>query len=662
MVKFGRHLQSVCFHEWKEFYVDYTKLRWLAVLGSDFVGDANVMNRNASASVTSAGGLSADSESIDSLVGSNLLSDLGESDVRQVFVEHWRKEHKKALAFYLEKSTSIFRAFSEMHGDDALAQLASDRRKSLDINMNLKGKRGELHEISFLAREALSFAQLNSEALRKAAKKFDKNSAKREQSEFSSKNSAASVLLPELLASAICQSNLYLETLSRPAGLSQQKHCAAKKTETEDFSVNGDLHDGRGVNGRSGPKTASNHRTSNDSNNDTTNGPPSPGPLHAARALVRRIDRNTHASLVFHRGLHSPTNDPLARPIENTLQAYEQAWLAGARYCECDVTITEDGWIVLLHDDTLKRLALDPLASVANKPITRMRYDEVSTVPLLSGACAPLLSSVLEAAKRISSGRSDRASNPCGLVIEIKPGAGSLRTARELSSLLTRDRPDLLPFVSVVMSFDLYVAQQFARQFKQKLSIFCGAQSSAQDASSRSGSLLFEMDGPAESSPDDGSVQIDQSESAGWHSPVPKIMLLTHTKARIEAYRAKLRSEGKIVPKQYATRLYLDFSNPKEASKMVSKWMNQGSSAALDGIYCEYDADLFAATTTGSISLDVFRTLSRSLTMGVWLNAGLGDADSITVARNCVAAGARFVNTDLPLTFLDEDVDAGDIH
>ena len=52
------------------------------------------------------------------------------------------------------------------------------------------------------------------------------------------------------------------------------------------------------------------------------------------------------SNVVAHRGFHSPS-DLDRRPIENSLEAYEMAWTAGVKLCECDVAVTSDGQIVL---------------------------------------------------------------------------------------------------------------------------------------------------------------------------------------------------------------------------------------------------------------------------------------------------------------------------
>ena len=82
--------------------------------------------------------------------------------------------------------------------------------------------------------------------------------------------------------------------------------------------------------------------------------------------MSERVPADVQSKLVFHRGFHSVL-DHVHRPIENTLAAYEQAWAAGATYCECDIALTSDGHIVLCHDETYERLALFPASPNAQK-------------------------------------------------------------------------------------------------------------------------------------------------------------------------------------------------------------------------------------------------------------------------------------------------------
>lgn len=55
------------------------------------------------------------------------------------------------------------------------------------------------------------------------------------------------------------------------------------------------------------------------------------------------------ATSIAHRG------DPLTH-IENTLEALTAAVASGADMVEIDLKVTRDGHIVVLHDDSLRRL------------------------------------------------------------------------------------------------------------------------------------------------------------------------------------------------------------------------------------------------------------------------------------------------------------------
>lgn len=63
------------------------------------------------------------------------------------------------------------------------------------------------------------------------------------------------------------------------------------------------------------------------------------------------------ARVVAHRGLHA---EHRGGARENTLAAIRAAVSAGITWIEVDVRVTRDGAVVLLHDETLERLWLDP--------------------------------------------------------------------------------------------------------------------------------------------------------------------------------------------------------------------------------------------------------------------------------------------------------------
>ena len=77
--------------------------------------------------------------------------------------------------------------------------------------------------------------------------------------------------------------------------------------------------------------------------------PPTPRPAPSASGHVTPGDALRRAELVAHRGY-------ALRYPENTLAAMEAAIRAGARYVECDVQLSRDGFPVLMHDRTLERM------------------------------------------------------------------------------------------------------------------------------------------------------------------------------------------------------------------------------------------------------------------------------------------------------------------
>ncbi|KAH8098193.1 glycerophosphodiester phosphodiesterase [Aureococcus anophagefferens] len=73
--------------------------------------------------------------------------------------------------------------------------------------------------------------------------------------------------------------------------------------------------------------------------------------LRGTVAAVGRSDaRDVLDALVAHRGFHATSDRTDARPVENSLEAYEVAWTSGLALAECDVAVSKDGALVLCHD------------------------------------------------------------------------------------------------------------------------------------------------------------------------------------------------------------------------------------------------------------------------------------------------------------------------
>ncbi len=107
------------------------------------------------------------------------------------------------------------------------------------------------------------------------------------------------------------------------------------------------------------------------------------------------IQKNLPSRFVAHRGANNEAPQSLLPKIpENSIPALVAAYNAGALYVECDVHLTLDRKIVVIHDDDLKRtarynkdlattLSKDDFECILNKNITQLSYDkELSQVDI----------------------------------------------------------------------------------------------------------------------------------------------------------------------------------------------------------------------------------------------------------------------------------------
>merc|ERR1719461_2366525 len=113
--------------------------------------------------------------------------------------------------------------------------------------------------------------------------------------------------------------------------------------------------------------------------------------------------------------------------------------------------MTRDGELVLNHDDDQSRLAMFPHAKAMKRKGKDLDIKQVKRSFNRLGASAPLVSHILDTA-RCMGGK---------LVIELKPG--STAVASKLVKLL-QQRPEYVPHVGLVMSFDLYLIQYFLKE------------------------------------------------------------------------------------------------------------------------------------------------------------------------------------------------------
>ena len=123
------------------------------------------------------------------------------------------------------------------------------------------------------------------------------------------------------------------------------------------------------------------------------------------------------------------------------------------KYCECDIALTLDEHLVLCHDVNFKRLALFDDGQ-SSREIGELTYRELIALPLKSGERPPKLVDALQSAADIGGGAQ--------MVIEIK--TGNAGAGRALCGLLANE-PALIQSVGVVMSFDLCILHQFAKEW-----------------------------------------------------------------------------------------------------------------------------------------------------------------------------------------------------
>ncbi|MGP9695743.1 glycerophosphodiester phosphodiesterase [Brachybacterium sp. AOP25-B2-12] len=91
--------------------------------------------------------------------------------------------------------------------------------------------------------------------------------------------------------------------------------------------------------------------------------------------------------IVGHRGVaaHAP---------ENTLASFRRAIADGAELVECDVHLSRDGHVVVMHDETIDRTA-DPASPLRTGAIADLTRAELDTVVLADGEKVPSLLELL---------------------------------------------------------------------------------------------------------------------------------------------------------------------------------------------------------------------------------------------------------------------------
>ena len=332
------------------------------------------------------------------------------------------------------------------------------------------------------------------------------------------------------------------------------------------------------------------------------------------RAVVARdIPPDVMRRLVAHRGFHSTKDRTDRRPLENSLEAYELAWTSGVVNCECDVAVTRDGKLVLGHDADYSRLALAVPGEETKRALRvgELTLAELIAMPLKSGSRPPTLLEVLRSASMVGNGSQ--------LVIEIKPG--NVSAADALIHLL-RGHPELLPSVGVVMSFDAFIMNSFAKLVASVPGFHPGGTPRA--ASAAPAQLSHYMVAGAKLGADHRLATVacrPTADAEGGGAKVPKLLLLTV-------------AEKPEKPFEMWLDIMKDTAGVEEAAKH------------LDGVYIEFQREMLTAEGRAALA-----ALAARRTVGVWMRAER-DPDNLATATELMhECGVSFVNTDLPQTF-----------
>jgi len=173
---------------------------------------------------------------------------------------------------------------------------------------------------------------------------------------------------------------------------------------------------------------------------------------------LQKLEPSLLSNLVLHRGYHDQRDVVTKRPLENTLKAFTLGWKMGVKHCECDITVTKDGKVILAHDETLERVASETLGEreKATIALSDLNYDQICQVPLKGGSLVPLLEDVLTSAIA------------CGglLVIELKSTGNWQRLVEHTVSLFV-SKPYLFEGVGLFMSFNHLLMRRLKSKLKE---------------------------------------------------------------------------------------------------------------------------------------------------------------------------------------------------
>ena len=570
MVKFGRHLQFYleCEHpETTHYIVPYSTIR----------DDMNNKSTNTMVVTTTH--------------SSDDNNDNGDDN----FQTRWYTALQSASDDFRDSTRQVWRIMY-----DAISSIPQARGATLDVAVKLYASTSvvdisDSQDMLVSLKGIHSTACVNAEALRKLVKKFDKQQQQAHQQQQQQQNEPnykplSTVLLPELYTAnfAIGQ-----ETL--------QSAISVLREELDEYSVS----DGNDNNLVWGEEKKNEYSNSDQEREEDYMVGRRAEELAWLQNMVKQIPESDLKYAVAHRGFHNPYDKSDVRPLENSLQSFEVAWSNGIHLCECDVALTKDEKIVVVHDTDMMRLALDPSNDSSAKNISDLTFKELISLTLKNGVRAPLLLDTLRSAHEIGGNAQ--------LVIEIKPG--NIQVCGALTRLFTR-HPELINQIAVIMSFDLWAMHKLREDL---------------DALNISPSTLTH---PDHNDPclKHGSSYMEpcSSFSSTLQINMPKLMLLTVADPPDNNYE-----------------LWVDIADYSP----IDSWLtNNSTNKSLDGVYVKFQDDML--TEEGAAEL---KALSDKYVVGVWTKLGT-DPDEYRVmkalAQEC---SISYFNTDLPRNFLTDD-------
>ena len=626
------------------------------------------------------------------------------SFTEQDFVARWREcldlasaDLSQALALLWE---AIFASILKNDDDDddddnhstAVASLREIRGAKLATAISLYVEKVGAEQARLLLTHMTHIhtsALTNSEGLRKLVKKYDKHhqpSSVNQQQQLPKRKLLSASLLPLLYSSNLLGGQaVLLDSIAIIRALlaaqEQQQQTASVVEQQQANEMDEDDDNDAGFRPLQREDSEFQHHKTVEGRIEE---------LDWLKRLISSISSTELDSLVAHRGFHHIQDRNDKRPLENSLAAYEMAWISGVRLCECDIALTKDGKLVLAHDDDLKRLALDTRWEKVHERVSDLTFKELISLPLKSGLRVPLLIDVLRSAHAIS--------DNARLIIEIKPGNQAAASA--LARLLWR-YPNLAHCVEMIMSFDAVTMHRLRTEFSlleqdapvvnnsplSRNNCLLGATTSSSAVSlgnrhrrfmsldhfgaatghmtpphvselslsiglSISQTNLSQMNmvdtAKATTSTEisdivnDEEVKTSERRASVGHGPAVVTTPVVPPSTRRTFPKLMLLTVAEPPKRACELRLSINDLSP------VDGWL-RGADGSLDGVYLQFEPAMI--TQQGALAL---QELSRRFVIGVWSHSGQDPDDWQTMDWLLSECKVRYVNTDLPNSFRKE--------